>query len=107
RRVVLATDRKGDRTGGKIEQVTVESQITYRQLILTGILQVHINFCPSRPGVASTDIQKGIKRSGRLGIQQRPPQSGLADLTKRYTPSRVASATESAFPIPGVEVGCN
>src|SRR4029077_7300243 len=34
RRVVLATDGKGDRAGGKIEQVTVNGGIVYGQLIL-------------------------------------------------------------------------
>src|SRR4029077_20806125 len=34
RRIVLATNGKGDRPGGKIEQVTVERGIVYRQLIL-------------------------------------------------------------------------
>src|SRR5205814_4718104 len=56
RRVVLATDRKGDRTGGKIEQVTVESQVTYRQFIFTGIMQVHINLVPGRTGIVRRDI---------------------------------------------------
>src|SRR6478609_7428217 len=35
RRIVLAANGKGDRPGGKIEQVTVKSGIVYRQLILT------------------------------------------------------------------------
>ena len=43
RRVVLAADREGDRPRGKIKQVAVEGQVTYRQFIFTGILQVHIN----------------------------------------------------------------
>src|SRR4029453_2352016 len=43
RRVVLATDREGDRPRGKIKQVAVEGQVTYRELIFTGILQVPIN----------------------------------------------------------------
>src|SRR4029077_16625140 len=34
RRIVLATNGKGDRAGGKIEQVTVNGGIVYGQLIL-------------------------------------------------------------------------
>ena len=56
RRVVFTTDREGDRPRGKIKQVTVKGGIVYRQLIFTGILQVHINLCPGRPGIVSTDI---------------------------------------------------
>ena len=42
RRVVLAANGKRDRAGGKIEQVTVKGAVD-RQLILTRVMQGHIN----------------------------------------------------------------
>src|SRR5258705_7528616 len=43
RRVVLATNRKRDWSGGKIEQVPVKGRLVNWELIFAGILQVDIN----------------------------------------------------------------
>src|SRR5262245_8445019 len=51
RRVILAAYGKGDRSGGKVKQVTVEGGIVYRQLILTGVMQRDINSCSGVRGV--------------------------------------------------------
>src|SRR5205823_14871877 len=51
RRVVFAADGKRDRTSGKIKQIAVECEVTYRQLILTRVMQGNINGCSGCRGV--------------------------------------------------------
>ena len=84
RRIIFAANRERDRPGGKIEQVAVNGRIVNWQLIFAGILQVHIDPGSGRPCIMGIEIHEGIKRCGRIRIQQRVPQPGLAGLTYRY-----------------------
>ena len=107
RRVVLATNRKGDRPGGKIEQVTVKRGIVYRQFILAGVMQGHINSLPGPPGVLVESATERIKRRARICIQQGIAQPGLAHFANGQILSFVARVTETRFPVPRLEVIAN
>ena len=78
RRVILAANGKGDRPGGKIEQVAVNSGVTYRQLIRTRVMESDINSCSGRRAVLAKKPTERIKRSGRICVQQGIAQPGLA-----------------------------
>src|SRR5215467_14151279 len=89
---------------GNIKQIAIKSEITYLQLLLTGILQVHINRCPGGPGVMPYKVQERIKRGSRICIQERLPQAGLAGLANGYVQPFVIGVPITAFPAPSLEV---
>src|SRR5205807_8082504 len=72
--MVISADRKADRPGRKIEQVTVNLGIPERQLKATGIMQVDINPVFGRVRVYSKEALERIKSRGRVRIQQRRTQ---------------------------------
>src|SRR5439155_18975279 len=68
RRLVLAADGKGDWPCGKVEQVPIKSEITYRQLKLTGVMQGNVNSLPGRLRVVGMEIQERIECGGWIRI---------------------------------------
>src|SRR5206468_10744579 len=68
---ILEPGREGDRPGGKIEQITIEMKIGQWQLKLAGVMQGNIHPANRGLGVPTLESQKGIKRCGRVRIQQR------------------------------------
>src|SRR6267154_6016168 len=107
RRVVLAANGKRDRTSGKIKQIAVECQVTYRQLIRTRVMQVNINACVGRQGISVEKTSERIERRGWICIQQRIAQPGLSNLADRDVLSLVDRITETRFPAPGLKVIAN
>ena len=107
RRVVFAANGKRDRTTGKIKQIAVECQVTYRQLIVTRVMQVNINVCVGRQRVSVEKPSERIERRGWICIQQRIAQPGLTNLADRDVLSLVDRITETRFPAPGLKVIAN
>src|SRR5262249_24978527 len=76
RGIVLAADGKGDRPGGKIEQVAVNGCVINRQLNFTGVMQSNINSLPGPRAVyvtsasnwVSAEATERIKRRGRICV---------------------------------------
>src|SRR5438552_9854917 len=68
---VLEPGREGDRPGGKIEQIAVEMEIGQWQLKLAGGMQSNVNPADCCLGVSTLVSKEGIKRCGRVRIQQR------------------------------------
>ena len=68
---ILEPSREGDRPGGKIEQITIEMEISQWQLKLAGVMQGNIHPANRGLSVATEESKEGIKRCGRVGIQQR------------------------------------
>ena len=67
-------------------------------------MQGDINSGSGRLGVVSSEIQERIKRRGRVRIQQRFPQSRLADLANGQILPLVPGVTETRFPVPSLEI---
>src|SRR6266436_2381791 len=67
-------------------------------------MQSNINSLPGRRRVLAGEIQERIKRGGRICIQQRVSQPGLADFANGQVLSFVPGITETRFPIPCLEV---
>src|SRR6266496_1589451 len=67
-------------------------------------MQGDIDSLPGRPRVVSVEIQERIERRGRIGIQQRLPQSRLANLANGQVLPFVPGVTETCLPIPRLKV---
>src|SRR5213594_4951739 len=67
-------------------------------------MQGDINGSPGVLRVVGIEIQERIKRRGRIRIQQRVPQPGLADLAYGQVLPLVPGVTETGFPVPRLEV---
>src|SRR6266513_2995264 len=67
-------------------------------------MQCDINSLPGPRGVLGVEIQKRIKCRGRVRVQERITQSGLAYFAYRQVLSLVPRVTETHFPIPRLEV---
>ena len=104
RRVILTANSKGDRPGGKIEQVTVNSGITYGQLIFARVMQVDVNSGPGRLGVVGSEIQERIKCRSRVRIQKCFPQSRLAGFADGQVLSFIPGITKTQLPVPRLEI---
>src|SRR5262249_40451430 len=70
-------------------------------------MQCHINSLPRCAGVLVEKAAKRIKRRGRICIQQRIAQPGLARFANGQVLSFVARVTEPHFPVPRLEVIAN
>src|SRR6266516_2134354 len=104
--MVLAANRKRDRPGRKIKQIAVEGEIAQRQLKLTGVMQGDIDFVPRRRSltVRRAEVQEGVKRCGRIRIQESFSQPRLANDVSRLNFCLVPGITETRFPVPRLEV---
>src|SRR2546429_7461508 len=67
-------------------------------------MQGDVNGLSGRRGVVASDTQEGIKRRGRVGIQQRVAQPRLADFANGQVLPLVAGITETGFPVPSLEI---
>src|SRR5262249_5499630 len=67
-------------------------------------MQCDIDSLPGRPGVLAEKATKGIKRRGRICVQQGIAQPGLADFANGQILSLIARVTETHFPIPCLEI---
>src|SRR6266513_400619 len=67
-------------------------------------MQVDINSSPGVAGVVGIETLERIKRRGRIRIQQRVPQSRLADLADRDILPLVPGITETSLPVPSLEI---
>ena len=67
-------------------------------------MQGHVNSLPGRLGVVGSEIQEGIKRCGRVRIQECVPQSRLADFANGQVLPLVPGITEARFPVPRLEI---
>src|SRR6266446_6606448 len=67
-------------------------------------MQCDINSSPGHPGVWVEKATKRIKRRGRICIQQRIAQPGLANLADGQVLSFISRITETSFPVPSLEV---
>src|SRR6266481_5358951 len=67
-------------------------------------MQVDVNSAPGRLGVVGSEIQERIKCGSRVCIQQRLPQSRLADFADGQVLSFISRVTETHFPVPRFEV---
>ena len=101
---VLEPEREGDRPGGKIEQIAVDSEISQRQLKLAGVMQGNIDPANGGLAVATEESQEGIKRCSRIGIQQRFAQARLAHHATKEIFLVIPGITKTQFPIPILEV---
>src|SRR5581483_3498883 len=79
--VVLATDRKRDRTGRKIKQVAVKGGVTQWHFELGGVMKTYIHPVDRRVRVATKCAHEGIKRCRGISSEQRFSQTRLANLT--------------------------
>src|SRR6266480_663601 len=104
--MVLAAERKRDRPGRKIKQIAVEGEIAQRQLKLTRVMQGNKDSVPRRRSLAvrRAEVQEGVKRRGRVRIQESISQPRLADDVSRLNFFIVPGITETRFPVPGLEV---
>src|SRR5436190_9729863 len=67
-------------------------------------MQRHINLLPGQPCVMASEIQERINCCGRVRIQERLPQSGLAHFANGQVLSFVPGIAETHFPVPRLEV---
>src|SRR6266496_712208 len=67
-------------------------------------MQGDVNSAPGRPSVVGSKIQEGIKRCGRVRIQECVPQSRLADFANGQVLPLVPGVTEARFPVPRFEM---
>ena len=51
-----------------------------------------------------SEIEERIKRRGRIRIQERVPQPGLADRAYQQILPLVSGITETRFPVPSLEI---
>ena len=102
--MVIGADRKAERSGRKIEQLTVNFRVPERQLKAAAIMQVDINPVSGRVRVSSKEALERIKRRGRVRIQERVSQPRLADLAYGYVLRIVPGVTETQFPVPILEI---
>src|SRR6266481_1202390 len=70
-------------------------------------MQSNINSLPGCRRVLAGEIQERIKRGGRIRIQQRASQPGLANFANGQVLSLVNGVTETRFPVPRLEVISN
>ena len=89
---------------GKIEQIAIDSEIAQWQLKFAGGMQSNINSADRGLAVATEESQEGIKRCGRIRIQQRFAQARLAHHATRESFLVVPGITKTQFPIPILEV---
>ena len=104
RRVILTANREGDRPGGKIEEVAVNGEIAYRQLVFARVMQVNINLGSGRLGVVGVEIQERIKCSSWIRIQKSFPQSRLTYFADGQILPLIPRITKTQLPIPSLEV---
>src|SRR6266550_4945161 len=67
-------------------------------------MQSDVNGLSGLRGVLGGEIQERIKRCGRVRVQQRVPQSRLADLANGQVLPLVSGVTETGFPVPRLEI---
>src|SRR6266550_2073242 len=67
-------------------------------------MQGDVNSAPGRLSVVGSKIQEGIKRCGRVRIQEGVPQSRLADFANGQVLPLVPGVTEACFPVPRLEI---
>src|SRR4029453_6664001 len=67
-------------------------------------MQVDVNPRSGRLGVVGSKIQEGIKRCGRVRIQECVPQSRLAGFANGQVLPPAAGIAEARFPVPRLEI---
>src|SRR5436190_20114265 len=67
-------------------------------------MQGNINSASGGLAVATKQAKEGIKRAGRIRIQERVPQSRLADFAYRQILPLVPGITKSQLPVPSLEI---
>src|SRR5882724_141474 len=67
-------------------------------------MQVNINPAYCRICIATEETNERLKGRGRVRIQQRVSQTGLASLTHGQVLALVASVAEAQFPVPRLEI---
>src|SRR5882672_8394460 len=67
-------------------------------------MQSDVNGLSGRLGVVGAEIQERIKRRGWVRVQQRVPQSRLADFANGQVLPLVSGVTETGFPVPRLEI---
>src|SRR6266576_6857576 len=102
--MILAAERKRHWSRGKIKQVAINRGVSQWQLKGGRVMQVNINPAYRRIGIATEETNERIKGRGRVRIQQRVSQTGLASLTHGQVLALVASVAEAQFPVPRLEI---
>src|SRR6266568_2851595 len=67
-------------------------------------MQCNVNSLPGPRVVLAMDTEERIKRRGRVRVQQRVPQSRLADFAYGQVLPLVSGVTETSLPVPSLEV---
>ena len=68
---ILDSSREGDRPGGKIEQIAIETEIGQGQLKLAGGMEGNIDPADCCLGVSTMVSKERVKCGGRVRVEQR------------------------------------